>query len=115
MLTPTDLKQIKGLIDDSEGRLQKKLTAKIDDNEKKLTAKINESADQVRLEIGDVLTEKILPMFENLATKDDIERLERKIDRATDKNIEQDFRLDNIESTPTIAHELKVKSKIKHT
>ncbi len=112
-LTSNDLKQIRSIVNEevssqlapSETRLQDK----IDGVEQRLEAKINESAKQIRLEVGDFISDQVLPLFDDLATKSDIDRLERKLDREIDTNIIQNNRLGKIESTPTVALELKKK------
>lgn len=57
--------------------------------------------------------ELIMPEFqeirEEMATKDDIERLERKIDRALAETSDHEVRLKKIEKIPAIAHEIKRK------
>lgn len=55
------------------------------------------------------IREDMATIREDMATKTDIDRLERKIDTILDKDMEQDKRLDRIESIPIIAHEISSK------
>ncbi len=72
-------------------------------SEQRLKAKIKQLGD----DIGDLISEQILPQIAEKADKFDIERLERKLDGVMDKNNEQDRRLDRIESVSVVAFELK--------
>ena len=56
--------------------------------------------------------EIILPQLEEIreqmATKSDIDRLERKIDHLVDKSDDHEKRLNAIETVPVVAHELRL-------
>ncbi len=60
-------------------------------------------------EIGKFMADNVFPLFEEVAGKSDIERLERRIDHLADQNNILATRVTRIESIPAIAHELKVK------
>lgn len=66
---------------------------------------------QLGTDIGDWISEQVLPQIAEKSDKTDIERIERKIDKTIDKDIEQDRRLDRIESMSVVALELKKPSK----
>ena len=83
--------------------LIQKLEKSILSTEQRLEVKIK----QLGNDIGDLISKELLPQIAEKADKTDIERLERKIDRAFDKDMDQDRRLDRIESVPIVALELK--------
>lgn len=56
-----------------------------------------------------IYEDHLLPIIDQKVDKTDIDRIKRKLDRVLAKDLEQDHRLDRIESLPTIAHELKSK------
>ena len=104
-MSDEDIKKIGHLISDSEKRLIGLFDQRLEVSEKRIMK-----------EIGDFINDAILPKIADMADKSDIarlesniERIQRKLDRALDKNIEQDSRLDKLESLPTVVHELKVK------
>ena len=80
---------------------------------KKITNLLDEklAASEKRLneDIGNFIEMNLLPQLGEKADKSDIDRLERKLDKALTKDLEQDQRLTKIESLPAIAHELKSK------
>ena len=80
---------------------------------KKITNLLDEklAASEKRLneDIGNFIEMNLLPQLGEKADKSDIDRLERKLDKALTKDLEQDQRLTEIESLPAIAHELKSK------
>lgn len=80
-----------------------------DEDLRKIGKLISESETRVVGEVGKFIEDSILPTLEEKADKSDIDRLERKLDNITAKDLEQDHRLDEIKSLPTIAHELKLK------
>jgi len=55
------------------------------------------------------LSEELAEIRKNMATKADIESINRKFDHVFAKDLEQDQRLTKIESVPVIAHALKIK------
>ncbi|MDO8570331.1 MAG: hypothetical protein Q7R97_01990 [Candidatus Daviesbacteria bacterium] len=77
--------------------------------ETRLEQKIEESEKHVMSDIAQFINDRIAPMFEEKADKSDIERIERKLDSNLAMNLDQKYRLEKIESLPTIAHELKIK------
>lgn len=141
------LKQISNLLDQkldeklkaSEERITKKLRGEINGAKDELRGEIKASEERIIQGVGDFVHNTILPQFDDMATKeevnrltdelrskankDDIRRLENKIDHLdtkTDQIIKQvditdkrtsnhEDRLNRIESTPTVAHELKKK------
>lgn len=89
-----------------------------DDDLKKIGKLILDSEERIITEMGSFVNDTILPQIEekadksdleNLATKDDINRVERKLDRVTGNDMVQNKRLSDIESIPTIALQLKIK------
>lgn len=85
-----------------------------------LDEKLAASEKRLNEDIGYFIEKNLIPQLEekadkkdlkDLATKSDIDRIERKLDKALAKNVEQDQRLTEIESLPAIAHQLKSKSK----
>ena len=69
---------------------------------------ITASAQMVMSEVGKFIEDNLFPMLEEKADKTDIERLERKIDRLTDVNLDHEHRIKAIEHVPVVAHALKV-------
>lgn len=130
-MTDEELKKIRVIVKEeisaSEKRLivrvnesSKKLTSEIVKSEERLIVRMDESDRKVMTEIGEFIEKQILPEIEkkadksdieNLATKIDIERLERKLDHYSDKITEHGSRLNDLETLPIIAHELKAKKK----
>ncbi|MDO8618881.1 MAG: hypothetical protein Q7R49_02925 [Candidatus Daviesbacteria bacterium] len=86
-MTQDDLNQIRGVV-------KEEVTA---------------SEQRITKDIGNFIEENLLPQLADKADKTDIDRLERKLDRSLDKDIEQDSRLNQIEAIPAIAHQLTVK------
>lgn len=83
-----------------------------------LDEKLEASEKRLNEDIGNFIEKNLLPQLDDkadksdlkdLATKSDIDRIERKLDRALVNDLEQDQRLTEIESLPAIAHELKPK------
>lgn len=119
-----DLKKIGKLISDSasasEERLTKLVANSISVSEVRLTKLISDSEERIIREIGGFINNTIIPQLDekadkvdlqSLASKSDIDRLERKLDRVFAKDAEQDYRLDRLESIPVIASELRLKKK----
>ena len=94
---------VKEEVSSAEQRLSHKIDGSISSAEQRLGEKIK----QLSLDIGDFISERVIPLFDEKADKSDIDRLENKIDRIIDKDIEQDRRLDRIESVSVVALELK--------
>lgn len=74
-----------------------------------LDEKLAASEKRLNEDIGDFIDRSLLPQLEEKADKSDIDRIERKLDKVLAKKVEQDQRLTEIESLPTVAHELKIK------
>ena len=55
------------------------------------------------------LEERLLPLIRNMADKSDIERIERKIDKLVDGNLDHESRIKAIEQVPVVAHQLRFK------
>lgn len=75
-------------------------------------SEIVKSEERVLGEIGKFVSDQLLPAIDEKA---DIDRLERKLDYYGARVSEHEYRLDTIESLPTVAHELKLKRKIKRS
>ncbi len=91
-MSDEDLKKIGDLITDSEKRLVIEVSNFVNNT---ILPQLDEKSDKADLEF--------------LASKTDIDRLERKLDRIFDKDLEQDQRLGDLESISLVAHELKLK------
>ncbi len=89
--------------------LDQKLDKRLSETEKNLKNEIKSSEQRVMAEVGKFLEDHILEPLEQKADKSDIDRIERKLDRIIDKDVEQDSRLKRIESIPVVAHEIKHK------
>lgn len=61
------------------------------------------------LDIGTFMQKQLFPMIEEKADKNDVDRLERKLDVLSAKTIKHDQELIDIKSLPVIVHELKLK------
>ena|SRR5260221_8659095 len=88
----------------------------INSSEKRFDVKLVDLGHQLMADLADFMEKSLFPMIEekankkdlrNLATKDDIGRLERKVDHFSGKVMEHDLQLKKIISTPTVALELK--------
>ena len=101
-MTDEDLKKVGDLFDE-----------KLEASEKRVLGVVKEeiagSEKRILSDIGDFVSENLVPQIEEKADKTDIDRLERKMDRILDNDIETKTRLDEIETIPVIAHELKIK------
>lgn len=106
-MTNNDLKQLETLMD-------KKLTSV----EIRLKEEILNSGKRIIDNIGNFMEETLLPMInerfnaveeelDTKADKTDIDRIERKLDRLVDTDLDHEHRIKDIESIPVIAHELK--------
>lgn len=110
-----DFKKIGKILDKKLAASEKSLTSQID-------KKIEAFGKRIISEIGDFVNESIIPQFDRLEGKIDgledrmdrmesrIDSMDRKLDKTLEKNIEQDQRLDKVESIPVIAHQLKAKA-----
>lgn len=94
-MTTNDLNQIRGVIKEEVGIVEERLDGKIN---------------QLSVDLGMVLEKNILPMIAEKADKSDIDRLESKLDKALDKNIDLEKRVRDIEQVSVVAHELKSKN-----
>ncbi|MBI3486238.1 hypothetical protein HY025_04865 [Candidatus Daviesbacteria bacterium] len=84
-----------------------------DDDLKKIGKLIDDRLDsteqRILTEIGTFVEDQILPAIDAKADKSDIDRLERKLDHFAAQVTDHNQRLNDLESLPTIAHELKKK------
>lgn len=71
--------------------------------------KISASEKRVIGEVGEFVTDHLLPLIDNLAEKSDIDRIERKVDRLLDTSLDHEGRIKAIEYVPVVAHHLKLK------
>lgn len=99
-MTNDDLNKLGTLIDSKLDKLRLELKEEIFGSEKRIVKGI----------VG-FFSDTVIPLIDDKADKEDIERLERKLDSNVDKIIVLKSRVDNIESIPAIAHELKIKRK----
>ena len=83
-----------------------KITNLFIDSEKRMKTVIESNTKQILIDIGDFVEEDLLPQIKEKADKADIERLEK---RLVGKVISHDQRISDIESIPTIAHQLRRK------
>lgn len=116
-ITDEDLNKIGSLIKkevtDSEKRLETRLEAKIEesisDSEKRVEAKIESSRQRTVIDLGDFMEVTLFPMIAEKADKTDIDRLERKLDRAIGTNLDHETRITAIEHVPVVANMLRIK------
>ena len=94
-----------GSVKEEMASLEEKLNNRMDLVEERLGDRIS----QLSKDIGDSITDRLMPMIDEKADKTDIDRLERKMDNVITRDLEQNHRLDRIESLPSVAHELKLK------
>lgn len=117
-MTNNDLKQIGELIDE---KLDKRLSV----TETRLREEITASSKEVKEDIGDFIEHTLMPLLderfdaiderfnsiderlEEKAGKTDIDRIERKLDKLLDTDLDHEYRIKNIEAVPVIAHQLK--------
>lgn len=109
MLDKSDIKQIEQIVHGTEKRLEKRLSKKIETeiaaSEKRLQTEIANAKQQLKAEIkqvstdiGDILTEEVLPQIAEKADKNDVARLERKVDNFNSTNLDSKARIRKIES-----------------
>lgn len=108
-VTNNDLAKIGVLMDQKFKDFGVVVDEKLASSEQRLKEEISASEKRIMNDMGDFIDHSLLPQIKEKADKSDIDRLERKMDRALDNNMKQNRRLDSIESVPVIAHELKLK------
>lgn len=117
-MTSDNLNQIGALIDkkltSTEEKLKKEISSVEERLEEKLTAVKDElltSDKRTKDDIGSFMEDTLLPMIydrlDEMADKADVDRIERKLDKVFDTNLDHERRITDIESVPVIAHELK--------
>jgi hypothetical protein len=72
-----------------------------------LDEKLAASEKRVIGEVGKFIEDHLFPMIEEKADKTDIDRIERKLDRAIDTGLDHESRIKTIEQLPSIAHQIK--------
>lgn len=105
-MNKNDLDQISHLLDVKLAQSEKRLTKKIEEE-------VKASEKRILGEIGTFVDDVLVPQIDQKADKSDIERLERKLDIYSVQTIDQGKRLKDIESLPTIVHELRLAKKRK--
>ena len=105
--------EIKGSISVSEKNLRDKLGNSISASEKSLQQEISASENKIVKDLVNFVSDQLIPIIDEKADKTDIDRLERKLDFYIDGSLDLKTRVGDIESLPTVAHELKVKRKRK--
>lgn len=109
-MSSNDLSQFRKVIREEVTQI---VDVKISASENRIVGLIDEKiiASEKRIlgGIGKFMAEEILPQIDDKADKTDIDRLERKIDKILDKEIDQERRIEAIEQIPAIAHQLRVK------
>ena len=95
--------EIASAVQGSEINLRQEIASAVQGSEMNLRQEIASAVRQIHEDIGAVIDDSLLPI---MAEKADIERLERKL---SGKVAEHDQRIADIESIPTIAHQLKRK------
>lgn len=88
---------------------EKRLIGQISVTEQSLREEIHISDGRVMTDIGSFMEDNLFPMIEKKADKSDINRLERKLDKSVDTNLDHERRIKDIEQIPMVAHELKIK------
>jgi len=97
-MNPNDFKK---LLDESLKPLKKDL--------KEVREEIAASEKRIVKDIVDFVSDHLIPIIDEKADKTDMDRVERKLDLYIDKTIVLKSRVDDIESLPTVAHELTVR------
>ncbi|KKQ67145.1 MAG: hypothetical protein US86_C0001G0072 [Candidatus Daviesbacteria bacterium GW2011_GWA2_38_24] len=99
----------------SEERIRGEIKEEIVGSEQRFRTTLKDelilSEKRILNEIGEFVESQLLPIIDDKADKSDIDRIERKLDRFGDKITDHDKRLSDIESLPSIAHELRRKKK----
>lgn len=72
-----------------------------------LDEKLEASEKRIIGELGKFMEDYLFPMIEEKADKTDIDRIERKLDRAIDTGIDHGNRIKAIEQIPSIALQIK--------
>ena len=72
-----------------------------------LDKKLAASEKRVIGEIGKFMEDNLFPMIDEKADKTDIDRIERKLDRAIDTGLDHESRIKAIEQIPSIAHQIR--------
>lgn len=123
-MTNDDLNQIQNVLrveintalDSKLAGTEKRLRTEIGSTEKRLrgemgSLKVEIAASEKRVitEIVDFVHDQLMPLIDDKADKTDIESAARRTDYLGNKVGEHDVRLENIESIPVVAHQLKVK------
>lgn len=90
-------------------KLEEKLSKKFSEFEVKFDNKLVKMQKTINIEIGDYITEELLPLIDEKANKTDTDRIERKLDRAIDRLYGHEDRISNIESVPVVTHHLSIK------
>lgn len=85
------------------------LGKEIANGKKAFKEEIVASENRVVKGILEFITEHIMPVIDEGADKTDVERVERKLDSYIDKTLVLKSRVEEIESLPTVAHELRIK------
>lgn len=83
MLDPQDFKQIRVII-------KEEVRGEIEAAEKRLQAQIESSGTKILTEVGNFISDQVLTQLEEKADKSDIERLERKMDKVSEKVLQHD-------------------------
>lgn len=92
-MTDKDLNKLGALMDTKLDKLRREITREIVATRDGLRKEIVDSEDRVIKGILEFISDHVVPIIEDNADKSDVKRIER--------------RLDEIESLPTVAHELK--------
>ncbi len=119
-----DLQNISNLLDEKLANSEKKLTNALDKrlkaSEEKISGLMDEklaiSEKKILNEIGDFIHQNLLPQLNEKADRNDLEkisgqmdRIERKLDNFSGQVTSNNQRLNDLESLPIIAHELRKK------
>lgn len=82
----------------------------MNDNDLNKIAKLMDSKlDKFAKVILEYITDNVMSVVADTADKEDIERIERKLNHYIDQTTVLKSRVDTIESLPTVAHELRSK------
>src|SRR3989344_4705574 len=101
-----DFNRIRTIVREEVGTTVKQ---EISESEARLRTMVKEEITASEGRIGQFLDERVITLIEKKADKTDTDRLERKLDNNISRTMEQDHRLDTLESLLTIAHKLKGK------
>lgn len=98
-----------------ERKLEEKFDSKLEGLEGRFDKKLKTFGEDIITDITNYIDESIIPLINEKADKTDVDRMERKLDRAIDRLYGHEDRISEIESVPVVAHHLSIKKTRKKT